>query len=59
MNINTELIKNKYQEMKSQNKEEEFLDEKLKNIKVFINKKPSHILFNLKIEADDIYIGTN
>lgn len=59
MNINTKLFEKKYQEMKSQNKDEDFLDEKIQKIKLFINKKPSKIIFNLKIEDDDIYIGSN
>jgi hypothetical protein len=59
MNLNKELLEKKYQEMKSQKIDEDFLDEKLGEIKVYINKKPKKILFNFNIEADEIYIGTN
>lgn len=59
MNINTELFEKRYQEIKSQNKDEEFLDEKIKGIKMFINKKPNNVLFDFKIEPDNIYIGSD
>lgn len=59
MNINIELLQIRYEEMKSKNIDEKLLDEKIKNIKVFINKKPSNLLFNLKIAGDDVYIGSN
>lgn len=58
MNINTELFEKKYQEMKSQNKDEKLLDEKIQGIKMFINKKPKNVLFDFKIEPDTIYIGS-
>ena len=59
MNINKDLLEKKYKEMKSANIDEDFLDEKLRGIKVFLNKKPSSILFKLRIEPDDVYIGSN
>lgn len=59
MNFNEELFKKKYQEMKKQEIDEDFLDEALGKIKIFINKKPEKILFNFITEADEIYIGTN
>lgn len=59
MNFNEELFKNKYQEMKKQEIDEDFLDEALGKIKIFINKKPKKILFNFTIKADEIYIGKN
>ena len=59
MNINTELLKIRYEEMKSKKIDEMPLDEKIKNIKVFINRKPNNLLFDLKIADDDVYIGSN
>ena len=59
MNINKELLQIRYDEMKSQDIDEKFLDEKIKNIMVFINRKPKNLLFNLRIANDDVYIGSN
>ena len=59
MYINKELLRKKYEEMKSQKMEESFLDVKIKNIKIFINKKPRKSLFDFKIENDHIYVGTS
>ncbi len=58
--INEELVKNKYQEMKSQNKTEDFLDEKIfGEVRIFINLKPKMVLFFLQIEPDTVYVGSN
>jgi|GEM_PF-1757178 len=59
LNINKELIEGKYKDMISNGKKEDFLSPELGNIKIFINNKPTKLLFKFKIESDEIYVGSN
>ena len=60
MNLNLKLIEEKYQEIKSLGEDEGFLNEEsFGKIKLFINKKPSHLLFSTKKQDDILYVGTN
>ena len=59
MNINDELIRGKYLEMKSLGLTEDFLDKKAFGaLKIFINSKPKTLLFSCKLNNTDIiYVG--
>ena len=60
MNLNEKLIEEKYQVIKSLGKNEGFLNEEsFGKIKLFINKKPLHLLFEMKKQDDILYVGTN
>jgi len=59
LNINKELIEGKYKDMISNGKKEDFLSPELGNIKIFINSKPTKLLFKFKIGSDEIYVGSN
>lgn len=58
-NMLSEIIKNKVGEMKKSGIDEDFLDPKFKNIKVFL-KKPEdekRVMLTLPLENETIYIG--
>lgn len=55
----SEIIKNKVEEMKKSGKDEDFLNQKFKNIKVFL-KKPEdegRVMLTLPFGNETIYIG--
>jgi len=58
ININEDLITNKYIELKENKKTEDILDSSLGNLMIFINKKPNFCLFGIKINDDFVYIGS-
>jgi len=60
ISVNWKLFIDKYEEMKQQGINVDFLDkEQLGGIKLYINQEPLRELFHLKANGDDVYIGTN
>jgi hypothetical protein len=59
MVINEKII-SKYQQMKAAGLDADYLDLScFGRLQIFINKKPAVVLFQLEIEGDRVYVGSD